>query len=153
VGPIRTPTTDGDAVRTANDERGGIPLPEPPSREEAALILVVLAGVAAGARRLGLHERAYRAVWVRWQPRADPASDVQRAFERVEYVLAREERPRRDGETPRQYLAAIDADEPVERVYRLHERARYAGDVTVSLADDAVAAANEIVRERTGPLG
>ncbi|WP_424017562.1 transglutaminase TgpA family protein [Halorientalis pallida] len=152
VETIRTPTTGGDAVRTANDESGGIPLPEPPSREEAALILVVLAGAAAGARRLGLHERAYRAVWVRWQPRADPASDVQRAFERVEYVLAREERPRRDGETPRQYLAAIDADETVERVYRLHERARYAGEVTGSVADDAVAAADEIVRERTGPL-
>ncbi|RXK47325.1 transglutaminase TgpA family protein [Halorientalis pallida] len=150
---IQTPATDGNAQRTTSDGSGGIPLPEPPSREEAALILVVLAGVAAGARRLGLSERAYRAVWVRWQPRADPASDVQRAFERVEYVLAREERPRRDGETPRQYLTAIDADEDVERVYRLHERARYAGEVTAGLADDAVAAANEIVRERTGPFG
>ena len=149
---IQTPATDGSVERTTSDESGGVPLPEPPSREEAALILVVLAGTAAGARRLGLTERAYRAVWLRWQPRADPASDVQRAFERVEYVLAREERPRRDGETPRQYLAAIDADADVERVYRLHERARYAGEVTASLADDAVAAADEIVRARTGPL-
>jgi transglutaminase-like putative cysteine protease len=150
---IQTPSPGASAVRTTSDDGGGVPLPDPPSREEAALILVVLGGVAAGARRIGLSERIYRAVWVRWQPRADPAGDVQRAFERVEYVVAREERPRRDGETPRQYLAAIDADERVERVYRLHERARYAGEVTVSVADDAVAAANEVVRERTGLFG
>ncbi|AQL43167.1 hypothetical protein BV210_10760 [Halorientalis sp. IM1011] len=151
--PIRTQTADGTPDRTTSDDGGGLPLPEPPSREEAALTLVVLGGVVAGARRVGLGERAYRAVWLRWQPRTDPRSDVQRAFERAEYVLAREERPRRDGETPRQYLSAIDADEPVERVYRLHERARYAGEVTGSVADDAVAAANEIVGERTGPFG
>ena len=142
-----------NAVRTTRDDGGGLPLPAPPSREEAALILVVLGGVAAGARRVGLSERAYRAVWVRWQPRTDPTSDIQRAFERVEYVLARETRARRAGETPRQYLAAVDTDERVERVYRLHEQARYAGGVSVSSADDAVAAANEIVRERTGLFG
>ncbi|MFB6084385.1 MAG: DUF3488 and DUF4129 domain-containing transglutaminase family protein [Halorientalis sp.] len=149
----QTPAVAGTAVGATNDAGGGLPLPEPPSREEVALILVILGGVVAGARRLGLTGRAYRAVWLRWQPRSDPASDVQRAFERVEYVLAREERPRRDGETPRQYLAAIDADETVERVYRLHERARYAGEVTTATADDAVAAADEIVGERTGPFG
>lgn len=156
--PDSTPETvqtlgEEDAVRTTRDDGGGLPLPDPPSREEAALILVVVGGVVAGARRLGLTERVYRVIWVRWQPRDGPAADVQRAFERVEYVLAREERPRRDGETPREYLAAVDADESVEQVYRLHERARYAGDVTVSVADDTVAAANEVVRERTGPFG
>ncbi|WP_336001747.1 transglutaminase TgpA family protein [Halorientalis halophila] len=144
---------DASAVPTTHDARGGGGLPDLPSREEAALVLVVLGGAVAGARRTGLTDRAYRAVWLRWQPRRDPERDVQRAFERVEYVLARAERPRRPGETPRQYLAAIDADEATARLYRLHERAQYAGRVTADEADDAVATAGEIVGERWGRFG
>ncbi len=131
---------------------GGLSLPEPPSREQMALALVVVAGLAAGVRRTGAAERAYRAVWLRWQPRSDPASDVERAFARLEYVLAREQRPRRPGETPRQYLAAIGADPRIEEVYDCYERARYAGETSERLADRAVELANEIVSDRVGPF-
>ncbi|MFD1587900.1 DUF3488 and DUF4129 domain-containing transglutaminase family protein [Halorientalis brevis] len=139
---------------TAPDrEDGGLSLPEPPSREQLALALVVVAGLAAGVRRTGAAERAYRAVWLRWQPRSDPASDVERAFARLEYVLAREHRPRRPGETPRQYLAAIGADPRVEQVYDCYERARYAGETTEQVADRAVELVNEVVSDRVGPFG
>ncbi|WP_136716720.1 transglutaminase TgpA family protein [Halorientalis salina] len=142
--------------RTANASgggSGGLPLPELPSGEQLALGAVVLVGLAAGIRRTGAAERAYRAVWLRWQPRRDPASDVERAFERLEYVLAREHRPRRPGETPRQYLDSIDADERARALYDRYERVRYAGEVSEQVAEDAVGLADRIVSDRTGRFG
>jgi hypothetical protein len=68
----------------------------------------------------------------------------------LEVTLAREYRPRRPDETPRQYVAAIDADEAVRAVYETRERARYAGDVSRSNADDAVETVDAIVAERGG---
>jgi transglutaminase-like putative cysteine protease len=135
----------GDTETGAGD---GSSLPEPPSREQMALGLVVLAGVAAGVRRSGVTERAYRTVWLRWQPRDSPTADVERAFERLSYLLRTRYRERRPGETPRQYIAAIDADDRAHRVLELYERARYAGSITESEADEAVALVNEITRER-----
>jgi hypothetical protein len=68
----------------------------------------------------------------------------------LETVLASEHRPRRPGETPRQYVAAIDADETVQTVYEARERARYAGEVSRSTADEAVETVDAIVAERGG---
>lgn len=144
--------TTRSTTTTPNREDGGLSLPEPPSREQLALALIVVAGLAAGARRTGAAEQAYRAVWLRWQPRSDPVTDVERAFARLEYVLAQEHRPRRPGETPRQYLAAVGADPRVEQVYDCYERARYAGETTERVADRAVQLADEIVSDRTGLL-
>ncbi|MFB6164171.1 MAG: transglutaminaseTgpA domain-containing protein [Haloarculaceae archaeon] len=142
--PTAPPTT------TRANATGGLPLPEPPSRQEFLLGAVVLAGALAGARRLGLGERAYRAVWLRWQPRADPASDLERAAARLEFVLAREHRPRRPGETRRQYLAAVNADERVRAVFDAVERARYAGEAREAVAADVVGRVDDLVRERAG---
>jgi transglutaminase-like putative cysteine protease len=152
-----TPSGTGDGpgtatapTTTARDAGGGFALPDPPSREEVALGVVLLAGLVAGLRRSGLAGRVYRAIWLRWQPRADPASDVERAFERLEFVLEGEYRPRDPGETPREYLAAIDGDEDVRQVFAAYERTRYAGDTSAGAADETVALVDRIVGDRRG---
>ena len=121
---------------------------ELPSREETTLGLVALLGVAAGARRSGVSERLYRAVWLRYQRRVDPETDVERAFQRAIYVLGRQERPRGDGETVRVYLDAVDADPRIRRLARLREQARYGGRVDEATAETAVELADEVVSER-----
>ena len=137
----------GETVAPPDGVTGSDELPLP-SRGQLALGAVVLAGLVAGARRSGLTDRAYRALWLRYQPRADPETDIKRAFARLETVLAREYRPRRPDEAPRQYVDAIDADEAVRAVYAARERARYAGDVSRSSADEAVETVDAIVAER-----
>jgi transglutaminase-like putative cysteine protease len=151
-------TTTGDGAVGAGadgDGSGGLPV-GPPSREQVILGTLVFVGLLAGARRTGLLERLRRAVWLRWQPRRDPETDVTRAFERLEYLLGREHRERRPGETPREYLSAIDTrgglDDRIARVGAIYERARYAGDAGDDLADEAVSLVDEVVRERRGRL-
>jgi len=122
-----------------------------PSREESALGAVVLVGLVAGLRRLGVIRRIRRAVWLRYQPRSDPTADAERAFERLEYALERRYRPREPGETPRQYLASVGADERTRQVALVRERARYAGAVTREEVDEAVAIVDDLVSgRRTG---
>jgi len=121
---------------------GGLP---DPSREEAALGSIFLIGVAVGVRRTGLTGRIYRAVWLRYQPREDPRTDAERAYERLEYVLAERYRPREEGETARQYLRAIGADERARAVSQIRERAHYAGEVSREEADQAISIVDEIV--------
>ncbi|MFC7075434.1 transglutaminase TgpA family protein [Haloarcula halophila] len=140
-----TPSGPGNPGAAADGIGSDIDLP---SREEATLGVVALLGVAAGARRSGLSERLYRAVWVRYQRRVDPETDVERAFQRVLYVLGRRNRQRRDGETVRAYLDAIDADQRVRRLAQLRERARYGGRVDEATADTAVELADEVVSEQ-----
>lgn len=116
----------------SGSSNGGPTLPEP---RVLALWAVVLAGVAAAMRRLGLFERAYRAVWLRWLPRGDPATVVESAYDRVEYLLGRRRRPRRANETVREYVRHVNAPEAAVDVAAARERARYRGD-----ADDEDAA-------------
>ena len=139
-GPARAGTTPG--------ESGGIPVPDL-SREQIGFGLVVLVGAAAAARRTGVTARAYREVWLRYQPRTDPKRDVERAFERLEYVAALRGRPRRPGETPRQFLEDV-VDRRANRLGELYERARYAGEVTEAEADEAVELADRLVSDRPG---
>jgi hypothetical protein len=133
----------------APDENGdGGSGPQLPSREELLLGLIAGFGLVATARRTGVSSRLYRAAWLRWQPRADPETDVDRAYERLEYVLEREHRPRQTGETRRQYLDAVGADERAREVASIHERAHYAGDVDERAADRAVELVDDIVSDR-----
>ncbi|MFC6975325.1 DUF4129 domain-containing protein [Halomicroarcula sp. GCM10025709] len=153
TGPTPTPLQPGGRTPSGpsgitTDSGGFASDIDLPSREETTLGLVALLGVAAGARRSGLSERLYRAVWVRYQRRVDPETDIERAFQRVLYVLGREERPRRDGETVRAYLDAVDADPRIRRLARLRERTRYGGVVDETIADEAVELADEVVSER-----
>ena len=134
--------TTAGTTGAASAGGGGIDLP---SREEATLLGIAAFGLVLGVRRLGAARRLYRVIWVRYQPRSDPPTDAERAYERLEYVLERRYRPRRPGETPRQYLAAVGADERANTVALIRERARYAGEVTREEADRAVDLVDELV--------
>ena len=122
--------------------------PELPSREELFLGSVALLGFVVGARRSGVPTRLYRAVWLRYQPRRDPTTDVERAYERVESVLERSDRPRRAGETVGQYVEAVADDERITELGRLYDRARYADGITDDDADRAVELADSVVGDR-----
>jgi len=140
-----TGTTDANA----SDSDGGPVVPiEWPTRQEATLILIALFGVAVAVRRAGVATRLYRALWVRYQPRRDPTTDAERAFHRLEYLLAERYRPRDPGETPRQYLASVGADERARSVTLVYERARYAGSVTREEAVEAIEAVDDLVGQR-----
>ncbi|MFB6138147.1 MAG: DUF3488 and transglutaminase-like domain-containing protein [Halobacteriaceae archaeon] len=153
--PVDPPSTATAAVTattrrvdTVSAPAGGPPFAVPPL-ETLALWGVLLVGLAAGARRSGAAVRAYRAAWVRIQPRgAPPAERVEGAFERAMYVLGRRTRERRSGETVRAYLAAIDADERVRELVAIRERARYAGTVSEADAERARELAADVVADR-----
>jgi transglutaminase-like putative cysteine protease len=159
-GAFETPTPPGGIAGGLNDGvvgagnvatnnssgAGGFSLPSP-TREEAALGTVVFLGVAAAVRRSGAADRAYRAVWLRHQPRTDdPVHDVERAHDRMEYLLARERRPRRTGETSRRYLRSL-GDRDAMRVGELYEQALYAGRVDRASADEAVERVDDLVKK------
>jgi transglutaminase-like putative cysteine protease len=132
---------------------GGFELPELPDRETLGFMFVVFVGLAAGARRTGLSARAAEAIRLRVQPSSDdPETDVDRAFDRLERFLAREYRPRRDGETPRAYLESLRGrglDDRAVAVGDVYERARYGRGVTRAEADEAISAVNDLVWEAT----
>ncbi|WP_248299431.1 transglutaminase family protein [Halorhabdus amylolytica] len=140
IGQTSRGSGESDDDRTET-ERVGIP-----TAEEATLGLLALLGLAGMARRTGLSRRAYRAVWLRWQPRVDPETDVERAFERLSVLLARRHRERRTGETVRAYLDAINASGLARRVAAIRERARYSGTISEAEADEAVEIVDKLTR-------
>jgi transglutaminase-like putative cysteine protease len=157
-GPVEPNTgVGGDDTTNGSGPGGSGGLPALPSGRDAVVGAVLLLGAAAGAHRVGIPDRAYRAARLRWQSASDDAvSDVERAYERLETLLAREYRKRRPGETHREYveaLAASDLDERARRVAEIHERAHYAGDVDRETADEAIALVDELVGERTPVIG
>jgi len=139
---------DIDSVPSTTSDDGF----ELPSTETLAFWGVVLVGVGAAVRRTGAGRRAVRAVWLRRRgPRRDPDADAVRAFERLAYLLERQERPRRPGETPRAFVRSVTTDDRAHRVLATYERARYGDGVDRTAADDATDAVGELVRERTLP--
>ena len=140
----------GDTSATASGSSDGGPTL--PSTETLAFWGVVLVGVGAAIRRTGAGGWAIRAVWLRRRgPRRDPDADAVRAFERLAYLLERQERPRRTGETPRAYVRRVTTDDRARCVLAAYERARYGDGVDRATADAATDAVDELVRERTLP--
>ncbi|ELY54286.1 transglutaminase TgpA family protein [Natronolimnohabitans innermongolicus] len=153
------------------------------SREVAAVGLVVLVGLAASVHRTGASGRLRRTLGCYWQrPTDDPNRDVERAYRRLERVLAREHRPRKRSESARRYLESIAAgdrdgkasddgssgpgdggteptvesqtvDPRLEAVLERYERARYGGGVDRETADETIAIVDELTRERLPILG
>ena len=142
--PQATPTAPSGAAGSQD----GFELPRLPSREAAALGLVALVGTVAGLRQSGVTERVSRAVWLRYQRPDDPATDVERAFQRAMYVLGKRHRQRADGETVREYLDAVGASEDVRRLATLRERLRYDGVVSETAATEAIEIADAVVSEQ-----
>ena len=147
-GTVTAPTRPGGnpdgSTNTTTETGGGDGLP---TRQETALGLLAVVGLALGVRRSRVGRRAYRALWCYYQPRTDPESDIERAFQRLVYHLGTEhDRTRHPEETVREYLDAVDADERAREVATIRERARYAGTVSQTQADRAVALVDEMVR-------
>ncbi|RKD95987.1 transglutaminase TgpA family protein [Halopiger aswanensis] len=167
--------TENDANEAADGDPGlGASLYEllTVTRETAALTAVLLVGTVAVAHRTDATTRARRTVGLYWHGRrGEPDRDAERAFDRLERLLAREYRPRRRGESPRQYLAALAAtaegeatdrstaavplplDERAERVLECHERAVYGGGVDRAAADEAIEIVDDLARERLPVIG
>ncbi|KTG08820.1 transglutaminase [Haloprofundus marisrubri] len=147
-----SPTTNTSGGTGEGDSGDGLP-----SRESIGVGLAALVGLAAGARRTGVSTRAYRSVWVRVQGRRQtPERDTERAFERLEYLLSRQYRPRRPGETPRRYLRSLSRlglDERALSVGEAYERARYGSGVSRDEADSAIETVDALVRRSTPVLG
>ena len=140
---------NGSSNATDIDEgAGGSGGPPLPPHEQLALGAVALIGAVAGLRQSRVVQRVSQSARIRYQRRSDPATDLERAHERLLLLLERRHRPRRDGETVRQYLDAIDAGPRARRVAELRERARYAGDVSKTAADEAVSLVGSIREDR-----
>ena len=125
----------------------GIPAIPLPTREQAGLGLVVLAGLAAAGRRTGADRRLYRAVWLRQLPDGPPEAVVEGAFHRVVHLEERIGRDRRPGETARSFLR--HRDERARRVGELYEQARYGHGVDGADAAEAEALVADLLEERS----
>ncbi|MEF8908152.1 MAG: transglutaminase domain-containing protein [Haloarculaceae archaeon] len=144
-GTVSTPTVTVDVdvgdlqpeTPTPEGGGGGFELPDPPSREEVLLGLVVVGGAAAGLRQAGLSRRM--SLWARdrFGGDDDPEATIERAFARLELTLEEEHRARKPGETVRAYLADVDAGPRARRLAAIRERARYRGEATEGLAAEA----------------
>ncbi|WP_265109128.1 transglutaminase TgpA family protein [Halosolutus halophilus] len=149
-------TEPGDGTGTDDDDASS---PVPVTRETAAIGLVVLVGLAAGAHRTSATARARRALRLYWQRRGDdPDEDARIAYRRLEGLLGHQYRPRRRSESRRQYLAALrtehdDLDPRTARVVRTYERATYGEGVDRETADAAMGIVDDLVRDRLPALG
>ena len=124
-------------VEASQEEDDGFLVPLP-SREQFLLVLIALLGVGAWVRQSTFTGRLFRAFAIRFQRRSDPATDVERAYERLVLILEGRYRPRETGETMRQYLDDVNAGRNARRFVELHERARYGETVSQEDADRAV---------------
>jgi transglutaminase-like putative cysteine protease len=159
-GPLPNQSTvdpgDGDQLPEDVDTtapESGSQLPELPPPRDIGLGLVVVVGIAAGARRTGVTRWARREIWMRHQRRSDsPERDVAEAYERLEYLLGKRYRRRRPGETVRQYLDDVawsGFDHRARHVAHLYERSKYGDGVSEAEADRAVSHVNAMAREAT----
>ena len=139
-----------DQVAGTDEEGQDGPLPD---RETIGYSLLALFGLVAAGHHVGATNRAYRGAWLRIPfRRRDPIYDVERAYARLEYLLKQRYRARRPGETPRDYLTALEArgvDDRVHQVADAYEQAMYAGEIDRETADEAVRVVRQLVLEAT----
>lgn len=141
------------AVQAAPGEPGGdsgsegADQPTVPPLSTLAVWSVLVLGLVAGVRYTGALDRTYRALWLRWLPRGDAREEVEAAFERAEYVMEKRYRERSPGETVREFVADVRADDRERRVADLRERARYAGRVDSEDAAEARHLARSLAAE------
>ncbi|AGN02453.1 transglutaminase domain-containing protein [Salinarchaeum sp. Harcht-Bsk1] len=119
------------------------------------IALLLVAGAVAGGRQAGLQHRIRDRGAVLWQRRRDPETDVERAMERLDALLARRYGARESGQTRREYRRRLprSVDSRVHRAFELHERARYAGDIDRATADELVELVDDLARRDLPVLG
>jgi len=158
--------SDPDTGTSGSDSADDAPLVTI-TRETAALGLVALVGFAAGARRTNATTRLRRELGIYWHGRRqNPDRDAERAFARLERLLARQYRPRRRSESARAYLHALSTlsmaadatdatpiDPRTERVVEYYERTTYGNGVSRTEADDAIAIVDDLARARLPIVG
>lgn len=131
------------------DGRGA--LPRVLGRTDRVAVLAGAASLVLGLHWFRVADRGENALRILHQrPTEDPRNDVVRAYNRVERVLARTYRDRREDETPRQYVAVLlhdDVDARAARLVRLYERARYSRNLSRAEADEAIELADTIVAD------
>ena len=112
------------------------------------IALLLIAGTVAGGRQAGLQQRLRSASAILWQRRRDPETDVERAMQRLDTLLARRYEPRAPGQTRREYRRRLprNVDSRVHRAFELHERARYGGEIDRATADELVGIVDELAR-------
>ncbi|MFB6131162.1 MAG: DUF3488 and DUF4129 domain-containing transglutaminase family protein [Salinigranum sp.] len=149
--PGRTPAAGRTPAVGPAGSSGGGPLPDLPSRRTLGVGLIALAGLAAWGHRAGGSRRVARLVGIVHQRASeDPEADVERAFQRLELLLASRGHDRGVGQTPRGYLQALSVrgvDERVLDVGRAYERAHYGRGVTRAEADRVVSLVDELARD------
>lgn len=160
--PLASPTPDPIAEQTGDLDSGvenrsrrdfGVPLLDSTltggAGNDGVSLLAFVVASAIGAHWVGLVNHVRRSVRIRRQnPTLSPSRDIQRAYTRLEEWLAARYRDRRDHETPRSYVEAVDAVDPrIKRVTMLYERGRYGSTVTREDADEAIRLVDELVSE------
>ncbi|ADB62441.1 transglutaminase domain protein [Haloterrigena turkmenica DSM 5511] len=149
-----TDEEDDDGLLRALVERVSI------SREAATVALVALTGLVASVHHTGAVARLRRTVGRYWQRRSDdPDRDAERAYRRLERLLAASHRPRERSESARGYLEAlaeesdVGVDPRAKTVLERYERAVYGGGVDREGADEAMAIVDELAREHLPGVG
>ncbi|MFB6296350.1 MAG: DUF3488 and DUF4129 domain-containing transglutaminase family protein [Halobacteriales archaeon] len=119
------------------------------AERDRVTVVSSIAALVLGVHHFGVVDRVSRELWLRNQdPTGSPEADVARAFDRVEYLLARRYRDREPEETPRQYLESIDvSDRRIRRLAAIYEQSHYGGEITATQAEEAVDLADEIIGE------
>lgn len=135
---VADPGSGGTAPETGSDDAGPLAVVTDRPREQLALGAIVAAGLFAGVRRTEAHTRLAWAVRLRLPRRSeDPTTAVERAHDRLGYLLARRHRERRPGETMRAYADAVGAGADARRLIEIRERARYGGTASEADAEEA----------------
>ncbi len=118
------------------------------------MTVILLGGVVAIAR-FGPVDRALTRVRVSWQPRRDPHTDLTRAIDRLETLLAIDGHRRSETETHREYLDRLPAgtDPRVQQVYEQYEQLSYASDPDRDAVTAVVRTVDELTRERLPLVG
>ncbi len=110
---------------------------ELPTASTIVFGITIAGGLLAVLRRWGVFRGLRRLIWLWSLSRSDPATDVEAVYDRLEYLLTREHRPRDPGETRREYVRDVGTRED-RRLVAIYEQVIYAGDRSESLVSEAI---------------
>lgn len=133
-------------------------LPQLPAAGQTPQLLlwgILLMGLTTIGIRFTPVRNRLQPVRLSYQRRRSAPSDIDRAVDRMEWLLGWQYTPRRASETPTEYLHRLPTavDPRVKEVYSLYETARYAGTADNEQIDRAVSLVNSLIRERIPLLG